>query len=55
MSKYRKTVAAAGTWLATLGAFLSDGTIDATEGSALLIGAAGVIAVFFFPNAQQDA
>lgn len=55
MSKYRKTLAALGGWLGILGATLADGAIDATEASTLLVGAAGVLAVYFFPNAQPDA
>ena len=54
VKKYRKTIAAFGTWLGVLGTTLADGAIDSTEASTLLIGAAGVVAVYLFPNAKDS-
>ncbi len=52
MSRYRKTIAALGGFLGVLSAVLADGSVDATEGSTLVVAAAGVLAVFAFPNAK---
>lgn len=55
LKKYRKTIAAFGGWLGVLGSTLADGSIDTTEASTLLVGAAGVLAVYLFPNAKDQA
>jgi hypothetical protein len=55
MKKYRKTIAAFGGFLGVAGAALADGSLDSTEASGLVIAAAGVLAVYLFPNALPAA
>lgn len=50
MSKYRKTIAAFGGFLGVVAAALADGSVSSAEASAMLLAAAGVVAVYFFPN-----
>ena len=50
MSKYRKALAALGGFLGVAAAALADGSISGSEASALVLAAAGVVAVYAFPN-----
>lgn len=53
MSKYRKTLAAFGGFLAVVASALADGELTGAEGSAIIVAAATVVAVFAFPNASE--
>jgi hypothetical protein len=54
VSRYRKTIAAFGGFLGVAAAALADGEISGAEGSGLIVSAAGVLAVYLFPNAQNS-
>lgn len=50
MSKYRKTLAALGGFCGVAAAALADGSVSGSEGASMALAAAGVVAVYFFPN-----
>jgi hypothetical protein len=50
MSKYRKTIAALGGFFGVLAASLADGAISGSEATSIVLAAAGVVAVYAFPN-----
>ena len=53
MSKYRKTIAARGGFFGVAAAALADGSVSGSEGASMALAAAGVVAVYFFPNAKD--
>lgn len=50
MSKYRKTLAAFGGLCGVAAAALADGSVSGSEAMSMVLAAAGVVAVYFFPN-----
>jgi hypothetical protein len=53
LSKYRKTIAALGGFFGVAAAALADGSVSGSEGASMALAAAGVVAVYFFPNAKD--